>query len=247
MLMAKVAVIIVAAGKGERFDGGKENKVFAKIDGRPLFLRSVEQFVNRDDVCQTLLVISPADEEQVREKYGANLGFLGVQRVTGGPRRCDSVANGLAAVREDADLVAIHDAARPCVSIEMVDRVFAEAGKTGAAILAAPLRGTIKKASGAGVIDETVSREGLWEAQTPQVFRRSVILEAYEKRPADLEPTDDAQLVEITGFPVSLVESDFSNLKITVPADLNLAGAVLKTRPKPRPKGPLAPFEEAQW
>lgn len=245
--MPKVAVIIVAAGKGERFNG-KENKVFAKLDNRPLFLRSVEQFVNRDDVCQTILVISPADSDTVKEKYGANLGFLGVQRATGGATRADSVAAGLAMVREDADLIAIHDAARPCISTEMIDRVFAEAGKTGAAILAAPLRGTIKRASGANVVDETISREGLWEAQTPQVFKRSVILDAYAKR-ADLgeEPTDDAQLVEAIGHPVALVESDFSNLKITIPADLNLAGAILKSRPKPKPKGPITPFEEAQW
>ncbi len=184
----------------------------------------------------------------MKEKYGANLGFLGVQRATGGATRADSVASGLAAVREDADLVAIHDAARPCVSTEMIDRVFAEAAKTGAAILAAPLRGTIKRASGAKVVDETISREGLWEAQTPQVFKRSVILEAYGKRGEfGQEPTDDAQLVEAFGHPVALVDSDFSNMKITVPADLNLAAAILKSRPKPRPKGPMMPFEEAQW
>ena len=245
--MPKIAVIIVAAGKGERFNGGKENKAFAKIDGRPMFLRSVEQFANRDDVCQTILVISPQDEDFVKEKYGANLGFLGVQRAVGGARRCDSVANGLAAVREDAELVAIHDAARPCVSIEMIDRVFAEAGKTGAAILAAPLRGTIKRASGANVIDATIPRENLWEAQTPQVFRRSVIAEAYQRLTAEDELTDDAQVVEATGFPVALVESDFSNIKVTVPADLTMAGTILKSRPKPTPKGPLTPFEEAQW
>ena len=245
--MPKVAVIVVAAGKAERFNG-KENKVFAKLDGRPLFLRSVEQFVNRDDVCQTILVISPEDEEEVKTRYGANLGFLGVQRATGGPTRADSVAGGLAALREDAELVAIHDAARPCVSTEMIDRVFDEGRKTGAAILAAPLRGTIKRASEAGVVDETLSREGLWEAQTPQVFKRSVILEAYERR-ADLgeEPTDDAQLVEFIGHPVTLVPSDFSNLQLTAREDLQLATAVLKSRPKPKPKGPLSPFEEAQW
>ncbi len=245
--MAKIAVIIVAAGKGERFNGGKENKAFAKLDGRAMFLRSVEQFVNREDVCQTILVISADDEEYVRERFGANLGFLGVQRATGGARRCDSVANALAAVREDADLVAIHDAARPCVSIDMIDRVFEEATKTGAAILAAPLRGTIKRASGVNVVDETMPREGLWEAQTPQVFRRQVILEAYQKLTADLEPTDDAQVVEATGFPVALVESDLTNLKVTVPADLNLASAILKIRPKPKPKASTNPFEEAQW
>src|SRR3972149_5887448 len=107
--MPKIAVIIVAAGKGERFDK-KENKALAKLDGRPMFLRSVELFANHDDVCQTILVISKEDEEHVKEKYGANLGFLGIQRATGGARRADSVANGLALVREDAELIAIHDA-----------------------------------------------------------------------------------------------------------------------------------------
>ncbi|HOA75410.1 MAG TPA: 2-C-methyl-D-erythritol 4-phosphate cytidylyltransferase [Phycisphaerae bacterium] len=246
--MPKVAVVIVAAGKGKRFNGGKENKVFAKIDGRPLFLRSVEQFVNRDDVCQTILVISAADEDEVKSKYGANLGFLGVQRAIGGATRADSVAAGLALVREDADLIAIHDAARPCVSTEMIDRVFAEAAKTGAAILAAPLQGTIKRASGANVVDKTIPRENLWEAQTPQVFKASIIREAYNRRTElGQEPTDDAQLVEATGHPVALVRSDFSNLKITVREDLQLATAILKARPKPKPKGPLTPFEEAQW
>jgi 2-C-methyl-D-erythritol 4-phosphate cytidylyltransferase len=130
----------------------------------------------------------------------------------------------------------------------MIDAVFAEAQKSGAAILAAPLRGTIKHVSEAGIVDETVSREGLWEAQTPQVFKRSVIMDAYAQRDAfEGEPTDDAQLVEAIGHPVSVVEADFTNLKITTRPDLSLAGAILKTRPKPKPKGPLTPFEEAQW
>jgi len=245
--MSKVAVIVVAAGKGERF-GGNENKIFAKIDGQPLFLRSIQQFINRDDVSQTILVVSTEDQGQVKEKYGANLGFMGVKLVVGGSTRADSVANGLAAVSEDAELIAIHDAARPCVSEAMIDAVFAEAPKSGAAILAAPLRGTIKRAAESGIVDATLSREGLWEAQTPQVFKRSVILEAYERRGEfEGEATDDAQLVEAGGHPVVLVESDFTNLKITTRADLNLASAILKFRPKPKPKGPLGAFEEAQW
>ncbi len=245
--MPRIAVIVVAAGKSERF-GGSESKILAKIDGRPIFLRSVEHFANRDDVCQTILVIAPGDEEQVKSKYGANLGFIGVKLVIGGARRCDSVANGLAAVVDEAEYVAIHDAARPCVSEAMIDQVFAEAAKSGAAILAAPLRGTIKKASEVGFVDETISREGLWEAQTPQVFKREVIVDAYAKcGEFPGEPTDDAQLVEALGHPVQLVESDFSNLKVTTQGDIALANSVIKGRPRPRPKGPLRPFEEAQW
>jgi len=245
--MAKIAVIIVAAGKGERF-GGKEKKTLAKIDGRPMFLRTIEHFINRDDVVQTLLVVAPEDEEHIRQKFGANLGFMGVKMVTGGAQRCDSVANGLEAISDEAECVAIQDAARPCVSTAMIDKVFAEGPKSGAAILATPLRGTIKRGTEAGVVDETLAREGLWEAQTPQVFRREVIAEAYAKRGEfEGEPTDDAQLVEAIGHPVQLVESDFSNLKVTTQADIALANAILKSRPRDLPKSKLGAFEEAQW
>ncbi len=245
--MAKISVIVVAAGKGKRF-GGTEKKCLTKVDGQPMFLRSLQLFINREDVAETVLVVAPSDEHLIKEKFGANLGFLGVKLAVGGAERCDSVSNGLARVSADAEYIAIHDAARPCPSVDMIDRVFAEAVKTGAAILAAPLRGTLKRASGAGVVDETVSREGLWEAQTPQVFKREVLLEAYAKR-SDFqgEPTDDAQLVEFTGHPVHLVESDLSNLKVTAQGDIALANAIIKSRPAPKPKGFLRPFEEAQW
>jgi 2-C-methyl-D-erythritol 4-phosphate cytidylyltransferase len=245
--MAKVAVIVVAAGKGTRF-GGPERKIFAKIDGRAMFLRSVEHFINRDDVIQTILVVAPEDQETLKEKFGANLGFMGVQTALGGPGRTDSVANALGSIRQDAELVAIHDAARPCVSTAMIDAVFEEAAKTGAAILAAPLRGTIKRVGESGFVDATLSREGLWEAQTPQVFKRHVIIDAYGRRGQVEGPvTDDAQLVEATGHPVAVVESDFSNLKITNRGDISLAAAIIKSRPKLVPKGPMGPFQEAQW
>lgn len=245
--MADIAVIVVAAGKGKRF-GGKEKKILAKVDGQPMFLRSVQCFIHREDVVETILVVAPDDEEHIRDKYGANLGFMGIKLAVGGAERCDSVAAGLERVSEQAALVAIHDAARPVVAPEMVDKVFAEAHKSGAAILATPLRGTIKRVSQAGVIDATLAREGLWEAQTPQVFRRELIVDAYARR-GELEsvPTDDAQLVEAVGHPVQVVESDLSNLKITCRGDLPLAAAILRHRPKPRPTGSLGAFEEAQW
>jgi 2-C-methyl-D-erythritol 4-phosphate cytidylyltransferase len=241
--MPKTAVIIVAAGKGERFNGGKENKAFAKLDGRAMFLRSVEQFANRDDVCQTILVISPQDEDFIKERFGANLGFMGVQRVLGGKRRCDSVANGLAAVREDADLVAIHDAARPCFANEWVSTVFAAAEKSGAAILAIPVAGTLKRVAADHTITETVAREGLWEAQTPQVFRRTLILEAYAKR-GGFQATDDAQLVERIGHAVTIVTGSPVNIKITTREDLRLAEKALDALPKPKFQGPAHPFKD---
>lgn len=245
--MAKIAVILPAAGKSERF-GGKEKKIFAKIDNRPVFLRSIEAFLQREDVCQTILAVAPDDDADVRQKFGANLGFMGVKLVVGGVERFETVSKALAAVSEEAEFVAVHDAVRCCVSNEMIDAVFAEAQKTGAAILASPLHGTIKRVSEAKVIDETIPRAGLYEAQTPQVFRKSLLLEAYSKV-ADVQGqvTDDAQLVESLGHPVSVVVSDPSNLKITTQGDLTLAAAILKSRPMRKPSGPRNPFEEAQW
>ncbi len=245
-MAVKYAVIIAAAGKGERFGGG-ENKTLAKIDGRAVFLRSIEHFVNRDDVCATILVVSGNDLAEVKSKYAANLAFMGVKLVEGGAHRMDSVSAGLKEVPDDADLVAVHDAARPCVSHDMIDAVFAEAAKTGAAILASPLHGTIKRVGESKVVDETVDRAGLYEAQTPQVFDRKKMVELYDNPPAKSdEVTDDAQLFELAGQPVSIVVSDPTNLKITTKPDISLANAIIKARPQKKvPK--LGAFEEAQW
>jgi len=244
--MAKFAVVIPAAGKAERF-GGSENKTFAKMGGRPVFLRSVEQFIHRKDVCQTILAVAPEDMSTMKSSYGANLGFLNVTLVEGGARRCDSVAAALEVIAEEAEYVAIHDAARPCVTTEMIDRVFAEAVKSGAAILAVPITGTLKRVSESKVIDGTESRTGLYEAQTPQVFRKDIILDAFERlQGSAVDVTDDAQVVEMAGHPVSIVDSDPTNLKVTAKSDMVLGNAILKARPaKAVPR--LGAFEEAQW
>lgn len=244
--MAKIAVIIPAAGESKRF-GDTPKKPYANLDGRPVFIRTLERFINRDDVCQTILVVSPEDLEEVKRKYGANLAFMGVGLVEGGQKRHESVAKGIEEVSPEAELVSTHDAARPCVTDEMIDAVFAQAAKSGAAILACPVRSTLKRVGPSGVIDGTVPREGLFEAQTPQVFRRDWLIEAYKRRGEASEPiTDDSQLVEQIGKKVSVVEADASNIKITTRSDLRLAEAILKSRPKPKAK-PLRPFEEAQW
>ncbi len=244
--MSKFAVIITAAGRGQRF-GGKRNKVFAKLQDRPLFIRAIELFVNREDVCQLILVVADGDANYVKEQYGPNLGFMGVVLATGGENRWQTVSNALELVGEDADFIAVHDAARICTTAEMIDRVFAGAARSGAAVLAAPLSGTIKRVSAEGTVEQTVSRERLYEAQTPQVFEKDLLIRAYLSIEEGTTATDDADVVAAAGHEIAVIDSDLSNLKITFPGDLALAGAILKSRPKPKAARSRGPFEEAQW
>jgi 2-C-methyl-D-erythritol 4-phosphate cytidylyltransferase len=246
--MTRFAVILPAAGKSSRFRD-KDKKVFANIDGRAVWLRAAELFVNRNDVVQSLIVIAPEDQDLFRTRYGAHLGLLGLEIVLGGSERFESVANALARLRDDIDLVAIHDAARPCLPPELIDAVFTAAAKTGAALLAVPVGDTLKRGDDTGKVEATVPRKGLWLAQTPQVFRRDWLLDAYARRhQLGQDITDDAQLVEAGGHPVYLVAGSSSNIKITTKEDLALAGAILKARPAPKTPRPIHPFDdEARW
>jgi 2-C-methyl-D-erythritol 4-phosphate cytidylyltransferase len=246
--MSKFAVILPAAGKSSRF-GDKEKKPFVNLDGRAIWLRSAELFVTRPDVCQCLVVIAPEDEELFQRRYGANIAFMDIQVVFGGAERFESVANALTKVRAEADFIAIHDAVRPCLAQEQINIVFAQAAKSGAAILAVPVTDTVKQVNASQQIQATLPRQGLWLAQTPQVFRRDWLTEAYEKRgQLGKAITDDAQLVEAAGHTVEVVEGHRSNLKITTRKDLLLAEAILKAQPKPKPAGPAHPFaEEEMW
>ncbi|HLN30375.1 MAG TPA: 2-C-methyl-D-erythritol 4-phosphate cytidylyltransferase [Gemmataceae bacterium] len=246
--MTKFAVILPAAGQSSRFRD-KEKKPFATLDGRAVWLRAAELFVSRSDVCQTVIIVAKADQETFRRRYGANLAFMSIQIADGGNERFESVANALAMLSPEAEFVAIHDAVRPCLTEAMVNDVFAKAEKTGAALLAAPVTETVKRVDAQHQVKETVPRQGLWLAQTPQVFRRDWLMEAYANR-AKLgkDITDDAQLVEAAGHAVHVVEGSASNVKITTKSDLFLAEAVLKSRPKPKPSGPIHPFaEEEMW
>jgi 2-C-methyl-D-erythritol 4-phosphate cytidylyltransferase len=243
----KVGVIICAAGASKRFGGGRK-KPFVDVDRRAVFLRSVEIFSSRDDVKQILLAIAPEDEELVNVKWGPNLKFFNVETYFGGAERFDTVQKGLELIKDDIELIAVHDAVRCCVKEEWIDKVIAEAAKTGAAILACPVVATLKEAKDNCVI-QTVDRAGLYEAQTPQVFKAELLRKAYEnlKNLDRSKISDDAQLVEAIGEKVSLVETDSSNVKITHKADIAIAEAILKSRPKPVPKGPIGPYFEAQW
>jgi 2-C-methyl-D-erythritol 4-phosphate cytidylyltransferase len=239
---------LLAAGKSSRFKD-REKKPFANLGGRALWLRSFELFAVRDEVAQILIAVSPDDQELFDRRYRANVAFVpNAKIINGGAERHDSVRNALAHVASDIDLVAIHDAARPCLTSGMIDAVFGRAGETGAAILAAPIYDTIKRGDDKKLIAETVSRSGLWAAQTPQVFRRQTLIDAYARLARGESVTDDAQLVEALGVKIALVECDPSNLKVTTKNDLLLAEAILKGRPQPKENRPFHPFaEEEMW
>lgn len=242
-----VAVIICAAGASSRF-GAKRKKQFVDVAGRAVFLRSVELFAHRDDVKQILLAIATEDEELVNVKWGANLSFYNVKVCFGGTKRFETVCKTLELVKDNIELIAVHDAVRCCVKKQWIDEVFAAAAKTGAAILACPITATIKEVKDSAII-KTVDRTGLYGAQTPQVFEAELLKKAYSNLAnSDLSKiSDDSQLVEALGHKVSIVKTDSSNIKITRQSDIAVAEAILKARPKPKPKGYMGPYAEAQW
>ncbi|MEX2238645.1 MAG: 2-C-methyl-D-erythritol 4-phosphate cytidylyltransferase [Dehalococcoidia bacterium] len=214
--------ILLAAGRGERAGGEKQ---FALLGGIPLFLHSAR--VMADWQFAALALVVPAGRElEVAEMLGARLAAR-YKLVAGGERRQDSVKAGLEALG-DVDWVVVHDAARPFVDGEMVERVLKGACPSGAATVGTPLGDTLKRADGEGYIVETVDRKNLWSVQTPQAFRRDLLLGAHDESTGDA--TDDAALVERLGLRVALVEGPASNIKVTTREDLELAEAILGMR-----------------
>ena len=245
--VATFGVLLPAAGKSTRFRDPHYKKPFAPLDSRPVWMHAAEKFLNREDVKQTIIIISPEDREWFFDKFGANVAILGVEVVEGGAERADSVMAALSRIRADIQYVAVHDAARPCIADTWIEAVFSAAVKTGAAVLGTPVTATLKRVGNDKTIVETVPREALWEAQTPQVFRRQLLLDAYAQR-GSFAATDDAQLVERLGHPVTIVPGSPMNLKITTKEDLRLASAVLKALPKPNLMGPAHPFaDDDHW
>lgn len=227
--MSAYGVILAAAGQSRRFNDGAavvelaKKKPFAALNGRPVFMRSGELFAKRSDVAQIVLIVSPEDIDAVKQLYAKELQEYRIDVVPGGAERFLSVENALSAIRPEIEYIAVHDAARPCLTDRDVDAVFEEAARTNAAILAAPVVGSLKRSGGDNVVVKSESREGLWEALTPQVFEKELLLRAYRERPVNMLPTDDCGLVEAQGVDVSLVRGSRMNIKITSPEDLLIA------------------------
>ncbi|MDA8219522.1 MAG: 2-C-methyl-D-erythritol 4-phosphate cytidylyltransferase [Dehalococcoidales bacterium] len=219
-----VGAVIVGAGASTR---AGVDKVFADLAGEPVVAYSLRAFEASPSVDRVVLVLAERNLEQGRELVRRG-GWRKVARVCqGGARRQDSVAAGLRQLR-DCDWVVIHDAARPLITPELIERGIAEAGVTGGAIAAVPVTDTIKVVGPDFVILDTPARAALWAVQTPQVFGYRLIVAAYES--AQAEVTDDAMLLEQQGHPVRVYPSSPDNIKITLPQDLLLAAVLLERR-----------------
>lgn len=226
----RVSVVLVAAGEGARMGrstqsvGGRRRSVrkpFLAIDGKPMVMRSLETFRSVRNVAEVILVLHRDDIVWVVKTFGAAFSRLKVAKiVSGGARRQDSVWNGLRMTDARNPLVAIHDAARPFVDAKDIARAIRAAAKGGAAILAVPARDTIKEVDARGRIVRTPDRRTLWHAQTPQIFKREIILAAHRLRTRGSEATDDAGMVEHLGRTVVVVEGSPGNVKITTPDDI---------------------------
>lgn len=229
--MPNVSVIMAAAGLGLRM-GGPVKKPYLELGGRPIFLMSIEKFVGLESVTEIILVVGGAELDYVNGRWGDTFSKYAtpIKIVQGGGKRQDSVYCGLQSLSEDTEIVLVHDAVRPLVSSEVVKSVMKTAWEKGAVIPAVPIQATVKEADSQNRITRTVNRGGLWMAQTPQGFRKEILLRAYDAlAESGEEVTDDAQAVEKLGYPVEIVPGSPTNIKITTPEDLRLATALLKT------------------
>ena len=226
--MSRISAIIAAAGEGKRF-GGDVRKPYVQLAGRPIVLHSAERIAAADGVSELIVMVHASDAAAAREELLPLFqGLLPTKLSAGAEVRHETVRLALRLVSPDSDLVLIHDAVRPLVRRDAVERTIRRAAETGAAILASPLKPTLKRRKPDGAVESTVPREDLWGAQTPQVFRRELIIRAYEMAAREgIGATDDAQLVERLGACVSIVEGPDDNIKVTTSEDLAIAEAIL--------------------
>jgi 2-C-methyl-D-erythritol 4-phosphate cytidylyltransferase len=221
----RVAAVIVAAGQGLRMGG--IDKVLSPLATEPILLRATRPFQESPLVTQIVIVVAGEKEEMCRQLTAGPEWTKVTHICMGGPRRQDSVAEGLKRLKT-FDYVLIHDGARPLVTADLIERGLEAAQETGAAVAAVPVTDTIKRADKNLTVLETLSRENLWAVQTPQVFRSDVIQIAHLQDAE--EATDDAALVERLGHTVKLYRGAYDNIKITTPDDLAIAEAILRKR-----------------
>jgi 2-C-methyl-D-erythritol 4-phosphate cytidylyltransferase len=212
--------------------GSNIPKQFLTLGGLPILVHSLQVLEAADSVSEIILAVPEADREFCLREIVTPHGFKKVTNiVAGGEQRQDSVCHGLEAAGEDTEVVLVHDAVRPFLTIDMIRRVIEAAVKHGAAVVAIPMRDTVKQVGVDGLIERTVDRGQLWLAQTPQAFRYTLFREAHRKAQLDgFHGTDDVQLMERLGYPVAVVEGSGENIKITRPEDLSIGEAILAAR-----------------
>ena len=226
--MSKTYAIIVAAGKGLRMRTDMP-KQYLPLHGVAVLARTVQIFDSCPQIDEILLVIPPGDQDFCRTNILNSIQTEKIiQLVAGGPERQESVFNALKMIRDKDALVAIHDGVRPLVAVDLITASIKAADRSGACIVALPVSDTVKRVDRDGCIQKTIDRDGLWFAQTPQVFRYEIIMAAHLRAQEDhFNGSDDALLLERMGTAVEVVEGHKNNIKITTPEDILLAEYLL--------------------
>jgi 2-C-methyl-D-erythritol 4-phosphate cytidylyltransferase/2-C-methyl-D-erythritol 2,4-cyclodiphosphate synthase len=224
--MPKIAAIIPAAGSGTRM-GLDIPKQFHLLSGAPILVHTVRRFIETDCIKLVVIVVPASSVESTKELFkGRDFSHGDLQVIAGGRRRQDSVKAGLDFLPADVDIVLVHDGARPLVSTDIIKQCADAAVEHGAAIVAVPVKDTIKKGNAARQIIQTVDRKDLWQAQTPQAARLDLLLDAYMAAKGR-DVTDEASLLELANIPVHLIEGSETNIKITRPDDLTIAEKIM--------------------
>ena len=230
-MSTRTVALVPAAGRGLRM-GGSVPKQFLALGGQPLILHSLRVLQASSVIDEIILAVPQNEMDYCLKEIVAKHHFTKVTKVVpGGHERQDSVRHAIEAVHEDVDVVLVHDAVRPFLTEPMVEGVVKAARAKGGAIIALPMKDTVKQVGTDHVIERTVDRQSLWLAQTPQAFRRDWLLAVHRKAHAEgVRATDDAYLIEWAGHSVSVVEGSGENIKVTRPEDMVIGEAILASR-----------------
>ena len=226
-----ISVIVAAAGMSNRM-GSKINKQFISIEDKPILAHTLEKFEKCKYIDEIIVVAKEEEIEYCRKEIVKRYNFNKVSKIVrGGKERQDSVYNGILALNEKTDIVLSHDGARPFVKLENIVEGIKGAIEYGACVVGVPVKDTIKFVGNSKTIDETPKRDMLWAAQTPQCFKKDILMEGYIKAIEDeFIGTDDSSFVERLGVNVKMIMGSYENIKITTPEDLILAESILKDK-----------------
>ena len=225
--MKKTQAIIPMAGQGVRLRS-RQLKPLILLRGKPLFVHTLKPFI-QSRLIDSLILVVPEKSKAIFECLVRKYRLSKVKKIiSGGATRCESVFHGLIATDESTDIVVIHDGARPLVTREILEAAVKECYHARAIVVGVPVKSTIKKVASKNLfIEETLVRDTLWEIQTPQVFRKDILLRAHQNKKMT-NPSDDALLVEQMGVKIKVVRGDYKNIKVTTPEDLLAAKAFLE-------------------
>ena len=216
----KIGAVVPAAGQGVRFG---EKKQFKLLGRRPLLFHSLTPFLQCDDITEIVVVVPEEDLDITSRELASFTSAKPAKTVTGGARRQDSVLNGCLASSDNIEIIAVHDAARPFVTSELISATIAGCNKTDGCIAALPSKDTVKLVK-EKIIQRTIDRNSTWLAQTPQTFRKEILIKALQQ---DFEATDEASMVEASGGRVVVTEGFSRNFKITTSEDWQLAENII--------------------